>query len=170
MRPNDLWEGPALFSGLGLRFYPGFRGGAMYVMTLAGATRKNCGGVHGACSSCSSRSPGSCSHTMTLTSTNDYASIFKDGKLKPGVYKIQNIVSQTYVDIREHTRELCCRPAAVLEGNGLVSPCPHLAHAVVIVIIFSGKFSRWVLGIPYTRCGRGSCFARFKWTERHNTV
>ena len=103
---------------------------------------------------------------MTLTSTNDYVSIFKDGKLKPGIYKIQNIVSQTYVDVREHTRELCCRPAAVLEGNGLVSPCPHLAHIVIIMITFSEKFFLWVPGIPYTRYGRGSRFASItvNWT------
>ncbi|KAF9648165.1 hypothetical protein BDM02DRAFT_3187334 [Thelephora ganbajun] len=56
---------------------------------------------------------------MTPTSTNNSISIFKDGKLKPGIYKIQNIVSQTYVDIREHTRELCGRPATLLEGGGL---------------------------------------------------
>jgi len=47
--------------------------------------------------------------------------IFRDGKLKPGIYKIQNIVGHTHVDIREDTRELCCRPATVLnsEGKGL---------------------------------------------------
>ena len=60
-------------------------------------------------------------------------SIFKDGKLKPGIYKIQNIVGQTYVDIREHTRELCCRPATLLEGKGLVGLCPpstyHRIHS-----------------------------------------
>ena len=69
---------------------------------------------------------------MTLTSTSGYTSIFKDGKLKPGIYKIKNIVSQTYVDIREHTRELCCRPATVLEGNKLVGSYPRLAHIVVV--------------------------------------
>ena len=70
-------------------------------------------------------------HTMTVTSTSDPASIFKDGKLKPGVYKIQNIVGQTYVDIREHTRELCGRPATVLEGKGLVSSCLYLAPTIL---------------------------------------
>ena len=53
-------------------------------------------------------------HTMTSTS------IFKDGKLKPGIYKIQNAASNTYVDIREHPKELCCRPATLLEGKGRV--------------------------------------------------
>jgi len=101
-----------------------------------------------------SRSHSPCSHTMTLTSTGGYTSIFKDGKLKPGLYKIQNIVSQTYVDIQEHTRELCCRPAAVIEGNGLVSLHLHLAHIVVVVMIFSGKSTLWVLDIAYTRHSR----------------
>ena len=47
--------------------------------------------------------------------------IFKDGKLKLGLYKIQNLVSKTYVDIHEHTMELCCRPASALEkDDGIV--------------------------------------------------
>ena len=78
---------------------------------------------------------------MTLTSTNESESVFRDGKIKPGIYKIQNIVGQTYVDIREHTKELCGRPAAALEGKGLVRFCPYLTHTVVIPVISSGKFS-----------------------------
>jgi hypothetical protein len=54
-------------------------------------------------------------------------SIFEDGKLRPGIYKIMNIVGQTYVDIREHTKELCCRPAAASRGKGLVGSCLRLA-------------------------------------------
>ena len=84
------------------------------------------------------------------TSTNDSASIFTDGKLEPGIYKIQNIVSQTYVDIREHTKELCCRPATVLEdGKGLVGSCPHLNPIFSVIVIISGRSSLWVLDIPY---------------------
>ncbi|KAF9648158.1 hypothetical protein BDM02DRAFT_2342614 [Thelephora ganbajun] len=78
---------------------------------------------------------------MTLTSADDSVSIFKDGKLKPGVYKIQNIVGQTYVDIREHTRELCGRPTTLLEGGGL------------------GKKFRRVLDTPYTGYSVGSHFS-----------
>jgi hypothetical protein len=51
--------------------------------------------------------------------------MFKNGKLEPGIYKIQNIVSQTYVDMREHTRELCCRHATLLDGKGLVGSRPR---------------------------------------------
>ena len=47
--------------------------------------------------------------------------IFEDGRLKPGSYKIQNLYTQTYMDIHEHSRELCCRSATALgEGRGLV--------------------------------------------------
>ena len=59
---------------------------------------------------------------MTMNSTNDSSSIFKDGQLKPGIYKIQNIQSETYLDIEVHSREMCCRPAKDLgEGRGLIS-------------------------------------------------
>ena len=48
-------------------------------------------------------------------------SIFEEGKLKPGIYKIQNIYSEAYLDIEVHSREMCCRPAKDLgEGRGLV--------------------------------------------------
>ena len=48
--------------------------------------------------------------------------IFEDGKLKPGIYKIQNIYAENYIDIELHSREMCCRPAKNLgEGRGLVS-------------------------------------------------
>ena len=58
---------------------------------------------------------------MTLTSTSDSSSIFKDGKLKPGVYKIQNLYHQNYLDVEEHSRKVCCRHARDLEdGRGLV--------------------------------------------------
>ena len=54
---------------------------------------------------------------------NDSSTIFRDGRLKPGIYKIQNIVTQTYVDIEVHRRTVCSRPAQNLqEGNGLVRP------------------------------------------------
>ena len=65
--------------------------------------------------------------TVTMNSTSDSSSIFKDGKLKPGIYKIQNIQSDTYLDIEVHLRELCCRPAKDLgEGRGFVSRYPSL--------------------------------------------
>ena len=62
---------------------------------------------------------------MTLTSTGHSLSISEDGKLKPGIYKIQNIQTETYVDIEVHLREVCCRPTKDLgEGRGLVSYYP----------------------------------------------
>ena len=95
---------------------------------------------------------------MTSTSTNGYTSIFKDGKLKPGIYKLQNIVSQTCVDIQEHTRRLYCRPVTAVEGNQLVGLRPLLAQIVVIVTIFGGKFTLLVLDIAYTAYSHESCF------------
>jgi len=57
---------------------------------------------------------------MTLRSTKGSTSIFEGGKLKTGIYKIQNIESGTYLDIEVHTRDACCRPAKDLEeGRGL---------------------------------------------------
>jgi len=48
------------------------------------------------------------------------SSIFENGRLKPGVYKIQNLFSDTYLDIHHRSMQLCCRPARDLEeGRGL---------------------------------------------------
>jgi len=59
---------------------------------------------------------------MALNSTSDSSSIFKDGKIKPGIYKVQNIYTETYLDIHRHSKELCCRPTKDLEdGRGLVN-------------------------------------------------
>ena len=61
--------------------------------------------------------------TMNPNSTSDSSSIFKGEKLKSGIYKIQNLYTQTYADIHEHSRDVCCRPATALgEGRGLVRP------------------------------------------------
>ena len=65
---------------------------------------------------------------MTLTPTNDPISIFE---LKPGIYKIQNIHSETYLDIEVRSREVCCRPARDLgEGRGFVSRHPSFVVRV----------------------------------------
>ncbi|KAF9649757.1 hypothetical protein BDM02DRAFT_3260142 [Thelephora ganbajun] len=57
---------------------------------------------------------------MAQSSTTGSSSVFKDGKLKPGIYKIQNLYGQTYMDVHEHSRDVCCRPATALEeGRGL---------------------------------------------------
>ena len=59
---------------------------------------------------------------LVLTMTfNNPSSIFKDGRLKPGIYKIQNLFNGGYVDIYEHSREMRRRSAQELEeGRGLV--------------------------------------------------
>ena len=44
-------------------------------------------------------------------------------EVQPGVYKIQNIYTESYLDIHLHSMELCCRPANDLGvGRGLVRP------------------------------------------------
>ena len=51
------------------------------------------------------------------------SSVFGDGRVKPGIYKIQNIETDAFLDIEVYSREVCCRPAGDLgEGRGLVSP------------------------------------------------
>ena len=69
---------------------------------------------------------------MTSTSTSNPSSIFKDGKLKPGIYKIQSLYNNAYLDIHEHAaRELHLRPAQDLgEGKGLVRRHPF--HVVCV--------------------------------------
>ena len=59
---------------------------------------------------------------LALTMTSNSSSVFQDGKLKPGIYKIQNLHNDAYLDIHEHpARELHLRPAQDLrEGRGLV--------------------------------------------------
>ena len=62
---------------------------------------------------------------MAFTSTGNSSSIFEDGKLKPGIYKIQNLYSEAFLDIHEHSREMCCRPARDLgEERGIVRQHP----------------------------------------------
>lgn len=54
---------------------------------------------------------------MYLSPNDDPMSIFVDGKLKPGTYKVQNLASDTYLEVLEPSKELCCRPATVLAPN-----------------------------------------------------
>ena len=79
-----------------------------------------CKPLHTVACSCSPRC-GLVLPTMTPHSAKGSSSIFQDGKLKPGIYKIKNVFTQTFVDIEEHSRMVCSRPLQNLEeGNGLV--------------------------------------------------
>jgi len=49
---------------------------------------------------------------MAPNPTSDLSSVFKTGELKPGIYKIQNIYTEAFLDIHVHT----------LEGSVLSSP------------------------------------------------
>ena len=63
---------------------------------------------------------------MTQRPTRNTSSILQGGKLKAGIYKIQNVFTETWVDIEVHSRGVCCRPAGNLEeGNDLVRPHPQ---------------------------------------------
>ena len=69
---------------------------------------------------------------MTLNSTSSFSSNFKDRNLKPGIYKIQNLYAQTYLNVHEHSKEVCCRPTKNLElGKGLVRLCLLLGSSHV---------------------------------------
>ena len=84
---------------------------------------------------------------MTLNSTDKSSSIFQDGKLKSGTYKIWNVLTETYADIEVHSRHVCCRPARDLEeGNGLVRPF----HWFVVYVSDDYKWEIKPLGVGYS--------------------
>ena len=62
-------------------------------------------------------------------STSDSASIFHDGKLKPGIYRIQNIVSQTYLDIRNDSKQLQALPGFAPAQSSLIGGPAHPASS-----------------------------------------
>jgi len=57
---------------------------------------------------------------LAVASPEDPMSIFLDGKLKPGTYRVQNVTGHTFLEIHWDSGQLCCRPASVLsEKDGL---------------------------------------------------
>ena len=54
---------------------------------------------------------------MLVPPSDDPMSIFEDGKLKPGKYRVQNLSGQTFLEILEDSKELCCRPTTVLSAQ-----------------------------------------------------
>ena len=99
---------------------------------------------------------------MATTSVDNPPSIFfKNGQLKPGIYKIQNVYAQTYMDIHDHSKDVCCRPATALaEGRGLVS----LFRQLVAGISDNQKWEIKPLGAGYSvrRVGVHISFAGFR--------
>ena len=84
---------------------------------------------------------------MTPSPTSNSSSILEKGKLKPGIYKIQNICTETFLDIHLHSKVMCCRPAKDLgEGRGLVSRYLSSVHH----ISDGEKWEIKKLGIGYT--------------------
>ena len=117
------------------------------------------------------RSHGSRSHTMVPTSTSDSVSTFKDGKLKRGIYKIQNIaVSQSYLEVRDHSQQLCCRPATALEREKEWWVCILFSHhrSRQLFLVGSSPFRARV----YRTQGAVLLRISFRlWrAERHNTT
>jgi len=99
-------------------------------------------------------------------------SIFSGGKLKPGIYKIQNIVGQTYVDMRGNAKELCCRPASALGGKGQWEILP-LGSGYTIRRLEQGKPDQFctVLGGSKDQHGRVSvCVSTFPTAWRVEVV
>ena len=102
---------------------------------------------------------------MTLNSStgNGSTSIFENGKLRPGIYKIQSICTDTYLDIEVHSRGVCCRPAKDLgEGRGLVRRYPSS-------VVHASDNSKWEikqLGPGYTvqRVSLPGHFTKFRHT------
>ena len=84
---------------------------------------------------------------MTQNSTTDSPRIFENGRLKPGVYKIQNLFAETYLDVLQHSKQVCCRPTRDVEdGKGLVRPyLPFGIH-----VSDTQKWEIKPLGVGYT--------------------
>ena len=84
---------------------------------------------------------------MTQYSTGDFTSILQDGKLKPGIYKIQYLGSNSYVDTDLHSKQVCTRPT-LSEGRGLV--CLYLSSAAHESDIYKWNINQSALDI---QCG-----------------
>ena len=85
---------------------------------------------------------------MKVSLPDDPMSIFAYGKLKAGTYKVQNLASETYLEILEHSRELCCRPATVLS--------PEDASVNLDVLLASRTLdvpNTFIVGISTVRVG-----------------
>jgi hypothetical protein len=88
---------------------------------------------------------------MVYNSSKSSSPIFRDGKIRPGVYKIRNIVSKTYVDIKDDVRELCGRPSLALEDGRDQVSSHHWLTTNVADDGDSGIFNRSAQGIRFER-------------------
>ena len=87
--------------------------------------------------------------TMTLASTSDTPSIFKDGKPRPGIYKIKNFCYGYYLDFNQLSKEVCCRtPDELEDGRGLVRL--RLRSLWFVSLTTRAKWEIKNLGIGYT--------------------
>lgn len=93
---------------------------------------------------------------MHTSPASDPMSIFVDGKLKSGVYKVQNLASQTYLEVLDHSKELCCRIAAVLTPKDalVIRNAPPIIERIVFLMLNSGTFKHGSRDIRSKRCVR----------------
>jgi len=80
---------------------------------------------------------------MHLTPSDDPMSIFVAGKLKPGRYKVQNLASQTYLEVLEPSKELCCRPASVLSPKDALVILEHNPVRRTVLMFLTLRFLQW---------------------------
>ena len=93
---------------------------------------------------------------------DDPMSIFSGGKLRPGTYNVQNLAGGTYLEVWESSKEVCCRPAAVLAPQHAVvgSLSYPLLGYWMLTALRSGNSrrqgldtgSRRYLGLPLVKC------------------
>ena len=88
---------------------------------------------------------------MTQYSTGDFTSMLKDGKLKPGIYKIQYLGSNSYLDTNLHSKQVCTRPT-LSDGRGLV--CLYLLSAAHESDIYKRKIKPISAGYTVWRVSR----------------
>ena len=84
---------------------------------------------------------------MLTFPNNNPMSIFEDGKLKSGTYKVQNLASQTYLEVLD-SKELCCRtPTVLTPKDALVIQNTLLTfERSVFLILHSGNLKQWNRG------------------------
>jgi len=107
---------------------------------------------------------------MTPNSTSNSSSIFKDGKLKPGIYKIQNLYTDTYLDIHRHSKEVCCRPAKDLEDGRDLWEIKQFGAGYTVQRVDPGKPEQFCTPVNGIKPGTALCVAAYPVAWRVETV
>jgi len=93
---------------------------------------------------------------MLVTVPDDPMSIFEYGKLKPGKYKVQNLTSQTYLEVQNDSRRLCCRPDRVLSPWGGLWEFKSTDSGYTIKKVESGKPDQYCNAVEWGLFGFGN--------------